>query len=110
MGALVTAWLVGEGIIIYRSVKNQHVPPGPGQLLLSSGVFIVLALLAESDKAKPLAVALAWGFDIAAFMNLWGTGGPKSGQKPKGWPPAQLPSNVILAGISGPNPSGTTTV
>lgn len=109
MGALVMAWLVGEGIIIYRSVKNQHVPPGPGQLALSSGVFVLLALLAEAEGARPLAVALAWGFDGAAFMNLWGTGGPKSGEKPKGWPPARLPDNVILTGIAGPGTSGKTT-
>ena len=70
MGGLVAAWAVGEGIIVYRSFRRTHAPPMPGALLASSALFVMLALLAESDTAKPLAVALAWGFDLAAFMNL----------------------------------------
>jgi hypothetical protein len=70
MGGLVAAWAVGEGIIIYRAFKRTHAPPMPGQLLASSALFIMLALLAESDSAKPLATTLAWGFDVAAFLNL----------------------------------------
>lgn len=97
MGAFVAAWLVGEGIIIYRSVKKQHIPPGPGQLLLSSGVFVLLGLLAESPKARPLAVTLAWGFDIAAFFNLFKVGVVQDGT-PGTWPPPQMPDNWILPG------------
>src|SRR5258708_30313929 len=86
MGPFVMAWLVGEGIIIYRSVKEQKAPPGPGQLLLSSGVFVLLALLAESKAARPLAITLAWGFDIAAFMNIGNiaTGKKSTGTCPPG--------------------------
>lgn len=101
MGGLIAAWLVGEGIIIYRSVKNQKIPPGPGQLLISSGIFVLLGLLAESPKARPLAVTLAWGFDIAAFMNLFGTGGTTTPSKVT-WPPA-LASNAVVF----PNGTGT---
>lgn len=64
------AWLIGEGIIVFRSVRANHAPPMPGALIASSGIFALLALLAESDSARPLAVALAYGFDLAAFMNL----------------------------------------
>ena len=91
MGGLVAAWAVGEGIIIYRAFKRTHAPPMPGALLASSALFVMLALLAESDQARPLAVTLAWGFDLAAFLNLApqitggsasaGTGGA-SGQAP----------------------------
>jgi hypothetical protein len=88
------AWLVGEGIIIYRAVKIQKAPPGPGQLLIASGVFVLLGLLAESRTARPLAVTLAWGFDIAAFMNLFGVGKP--GTSCKGWPPAKAPDTIII--------------
>lgn len=70
MGGLVAAWAVGEGIIVYRAFKRTHAPPMPGMLLASSALFVMLGLLAESDTARPLAVALAWGFDLAAFMNL----------------------------------------
>lgn len=94
MESFVLAWLVGEGIICYRSVKQLKAPPGPGQLLFSSGLFVMLGLLAGSPKARPLAVTLAWGFDIAAFMNLWGTGKPKvTGSS---WPPPKAPNTVVI--------------
>jgi hypothetical protein len=109
-GAFVMAWLVGEGIIIYRSVKVQKCPPGPGQLLLTSGVFVLLGLLAEAPSARPLAVTLAWGFDIAAFMNL--VPSPDNAQQaffnaagiavkskdkvPGPWPPSKAPDTVIF--------------
>jgi hypothetical protein len=70
MGGLVAAWAVGEGIIIYRAFKRTHAPPMPGALLASSALFVMLALLAESGTARPLAVTLAWGFDLAAWLNL----------------------------------------
>ena len=89
------AWLVGEGIIIYRSVKLRKIPPGPGELLLSSGVFVLLALLAESEKARPIAVTLAWGFDIAAFMNLGNIATPKNAAS-TGWPPPKAPDTITI--------------
>jgi len=102
MGVFVMAWLVGEGIIIYRSIKVQKAPPGPGQLLLSSGVFVLLALLAEAEQARPLATTLAWGFDIAAFMNIAGLA-PKAAEGQAGkWPPDKLSEEVILPGTPVP--------
>lgn len=71
MGPFILAWMIGEGIIVYRAVTKTHAPPVPGALLASSGLFALLAVVAESDRARPLAVALAYGFDIAAFMNLY---------------------------------------
>lgn len=71
MGAFMAFWLIGESVIIYRSVAKNHRPPMPGELLASAGIFALLALLAESQQARPVAVALAAGFDIAAFMNLF---------------------------------------
>ena len=96
------AWLVGEGIIIYRSVKNQKAPPGPGQLLIASGVFVLLGLLAESSSARPLAVTLAWGFDIAAFMNVVPSGIPaesKAKNSPTAagkWPPPVARNDIVF--------------
>jgi hypothetical protein len=121
MGALVMAWLVGEGILIYRSVKAQKCPPGPGQLLYTSGIFVLLALLAESEKARVLAVTLAWGFDIAAFMRLFdGTilqdafaAGAKAGITGSTgigtWPPPQLPDTVIFPSSTPPAKPASTT-
>ncbi|MFZ0665046.1 MAG: hypothetical protein WAM97_04775 [Acidimicrobiales bacterium] len=70
MPGIVLAWLAGESLIIYRSYKNDHRPPLPGQLLASSGVFAVLGFMAQNQNLTFLAGALAWGFDIAAFMNV----------------------------------------
>lgn len=100
MGPLIAAWLVGEGIIVYRSVKQQKAPPGPGQLLLSSGLFLMLGLLAEAPSARKLAVSLAVGFDIAALMNLWGAGGPKAGSQAGNWPPPSTPDTVLIPTVA----------
>lgn len=70
MPGIVSAWLVGEGIIFYRSFKRDHRFPVPGQLLAASFVFIMLAILAESERARGLATTLAWGFDVAALLNV----------------------------------------
>ena len=70
MGGMVAAWAVGETIVIWRAWKVRKAPPMPGQLLATSALFVLLALLAESDTARPLAVTLAWGFDMAAFLNI----------------------------------------
>jgi hypothetical protein len=66
--ALLAPWLVGEGIVTYRCVRNQHRPPMPGELLASSGAFVLLALLAQWQAN--LATLIAWGLDIAAFVNI----------------------------------------
>lgn len=95
MGGFVAAWLVGEGIIIYRAVRQTKSPPPPGQLLASSAIFVMLGILAESQQARTLATVLAWGFDAAALMNLFpqitggGTGAPgqKTAPLPGGAPP-----------------------
>src|SRR5215468_563475 len=98
MGPFVLAWLVGEGIIVYRTWRTYKAPPGPGQLAFSSGLFILLALLAESRQARALAILLAWGFDIAAFMNLVGTGPKEKKANFQKWPPDKLPDNVTWPG------------
>lgn len=101
MGGFIAAWLVGEGILIYKSVKVNKVPPGPGQLLIASGVFVLLGLLAESKEARPIAITLAWGFDIAAFMNIAGT---KIKAVPnKNWPPQQASTSVVFPDGKGQN-------
>lgn len=98
MGPFLAAWLVGEGIIIYRSVKTQKAPPGPGQLLLSSGVFVMLGILAEAQQARPLAIALAWGFDIGAFMNIGNIANAKPIPGTAKWPPPKASNTVTIPG------------
>lgn len=65
---LLMAWVVGEGIIIYRSVEQKKRPPLPADLIASSGLFVLLALLGDSQPK--FAATLAWGFVGAAALNL----------------------------------------
>lgn len=68
MAGITLAWLIGEGIIIWRSVTRQHRPPMPGQLLGSAVFFALLALLAEYPPARTTATLMAFGLDIAAWL------------------------------------------
>lgn len=54
--------------MMYRSVKQYHAPPLPAAILGTSGLFVLLAMLAEWQPG--LAMMLAAGFDIAAFLNV----------------------------------------
>lgn len=106
MAPFVLAWLVAEGIITYRGYKQFHGPPGPGQLLYSSLLFVALGILAESPKARPIAATFAWGMVAAAFLNIASFGTPK----PTGtqWPPKPAANYQIIPDghPTGPDPVG----
>jgi hypothetical protein len=68
MAGITLAWLIGEGIIIWRSVNKNHRPPVPGELLASSALFALLALLAEYQPARTTATLIAFGIDLAAYL------------------------------------------
>lgn len=67
MGLFMFAWLTGEGIIVWRWVKNGA-PPTPGSLLLPSGVYLALAMLAEYQPARTTATLMAYGVVLAAYL------------------------------------------
>lgn len=69
-GGLVAAWLAGMAIVTWRDVHVQHRIPAPGQLLGISALFLGLAAVAEYTPAVGLATAVAWGLDVAAFLNV----------------------------------------
>ena len=80
----IAEWLVGLGIIGYRAVKQYKTPPMPGSVLVVSGLFIGLAILADTGPdAEKVAALFGAGLDIAAFMNApapnTGGGGRKKG-------------------------------
>jgi len=78
-GSFLLAWLTGEAIICYRSVKVQGGPPWPGQLLAGSAAFAVLAILAEAGPdARRVALTIAWGLNAAGFLALYT---PATGQQ-----------------------------
>lgn len=84
MGAFAAAWIVGQGIIAFRSVRNQGGPPWPGQMMMASGMYAVLALVATGGQgAQRLATLVAWGVNIAAFIQLFPLATPS--QASKGW-------------------------
>jgi hypothetical protein len=68
LAGITLAWLIGETIIVWRSVAKNHRPPMPGELLGSSGFFALCALLAEYPPARTTATLLAFGIDIAAYL------------------------------------------
>lgn len=99
MRGVILTWLIAEGIIVYRSVKVDHGPVVPGMLLATSGLFVLLALLAEAGPgAAQLATLIGAGVDIAGIMKpgiLPGLGGPaKATLLPKTTGPPAPPVTV----------------
>jgi len=87
---LLVEWLIAEGIIFYRDVGNDHHIPMPGQLLAASGVFVLLALLAEAGPgAAQLATTLGGGFVLAAGLNLFAKIGTTAAAQSGGTPAAK---------------------
>lgn len=70
MAGITLAWLIGEGIIVWRQAGKQHHVPIPGTLLGSSGFFALLALLAEYQPARAAATLTAFGIDVAAYLQV----------------------------------------
>jgi hypothetical protein len=68
MAGITLAWLIGETIIVWRSVSRNHRPPMPGELLGSSVFFALLAMLAEYPPARTTATLMAFGVDLAAWL------------------------------------------
>lgn len=97
------AWMLGEGIIIYRWVK-KGAPPTPGALLLPSGLFLGLAVLAEYEPARTVATAFAFSVDLAVLLQVVG----KPPGQVTGWPPEQnIPQNAVLPNGTSGEPAST---
>jgi len=82
VGGIILAWIGGMGIITYRSVKNDHAPPLPGQMLAATGLFALLAAAAEYAPARTAATAFAFGVDIAVLMQVLPGTQPKAAAAP----------------------------
>jgi hypothetical protein len=65
---------------------------------------VLLALVAQSEKARPIAVTAAWGFDIAAFLNLYEVGIAKASPL-SNWPPPLLPDTQTFPESGGSTPT-----
>lgn len=76
----VAEWAFAMGIITYRSIKAGR-PPMPGMLVSVSGLFIALAVIADTGPgADRFAALFGAGLDIAAFMHLFDNPPAKGGQ------------------------------
>jgi hypothetical protein len=91
---VVLAWFIGEGIVTYRWIK-AGAPPTPGALAVSSGFFLLCALIGEYPQAKTAATLLAAGIDIAALLQIIGKA---PAAQATGWPPPGYTGNGILPG------------
>jgi hypothetical protein len=99
MGALAIAWLLGEGLITWRSASELHMPPSPRQLLLASGLFVGLAVIAEYQPAKNVATAFAFAVDLAVLLQVLPGSGTSSSIKAgsaSGWASIQGASNTVI--------------
>lgn len=76
MGGIFIAWLIAEGIVVYRTVKVSGGPPMPAQLLATTGLYAALSLVASNERTRFLGQAGAWGFTAAAWLALY-TNPPK---------------------------------
>lgn len=92
---LVAAWAVGLGVMTWREVRQFRRPVPPGRYAAASGVFVLLALLAVSDKAAPAAALAAWGFDLAIIL--------QPGFLPGTLASPAARSNTPPGGLRGPN-------
>ena len=91
--AILLAWIAGIGLVTWRGVRRYHRPVSPGQYAAASGVYAVLALVAEWQPAATTAALLAWGFDLAIVLQVLpeqvagpkppATKAPSSGPAPK---------------------------
>lgn len=96
MGSLfVLAWLAGESIVTYRSVKSQHMPPSPRQLALSSLLFLGLGIIAEYQPARSTAAAFAWGVNLAILLKVL-PGGDQSASSSGGWSSIGMAGNTVI--------------
>lgn len=95
----VLAWAAGLGIVTYRWAK-AGAPPTAGSLAAASGFFALLALLHEYQPARGAATALAFGVDLAAYLQVIGKAPVK---QQTGWPPLPIndPTVILPAGSAG---------
>lgn len=98
----VFAWMLGEGIIVYRWVK-QKAPPTPGALLIPSVLFLGLAVIAEYQPARATATAFAYALDLAVLLQVVG----KAPTQATGWPPPAIPAGQFLPGTASSGASNT---
>lgn len=141
MGPFLVAWLVGMGLNIGHSTYNYRIlsgetsntgpvqitnsgpnalPPKPGKLLIASGVYVGLAILAEADSLRSTATLAAWGYNVAIGL-AWAQDAASaknlkmSVNHKATWSPPKVNDNVLFPtgtanptkGVPSSNPTGS---
>lgn len=125
MGPFLIAWLVGMGLNIsheaysykvlsgtgpnVKDVKDSPLPPKPGRMLIASGIYVGLAVIAEAPSLRSTATLAAWGYNVAIGLQ-WAQ--EYSSEKKEGvsaggtswWSPPTASGDVLF-----PNGQGATT-
>lgn len=90
---MLAAWAAGLGLMTWRETSQWHKPVPAGRYAAASGLYVLLGLLAEYQRAAPAAVLMAWGFNLAVWLQ-------------PGFLPAQLGGQQSAAGSGGGTNSG----
>ena len=130
MGPFLIAWLVGMGLNISHEAYSYKVlsgtgpntvitqqsplPPKPGRMLIASGIYVGLAVLAEAPSMRSTATLAAWGYNIAIGLR-WAqeyttdkAGGIKAGGT-SWWSPPLASSDVVYPNGTGGSPNAKPT-
>jgi len=71
---LLAAALVEAGLVTYRDLSAQKVPPPPSDYVAIAIIFGGLSLFPPS--ASQFTSLVGWGFVVATFLNLWSPATP----------------------------------
>jgi hypothetical protein len=69
--SILAAWAAGLGLLTWRELQlSPWRPPPPGRYAAASGLYVLLGLAANWEAAAPAAAMIAWGFDLALFLQV----------------------------------------
>jgi len=70
VGGLAAAWLLAEGLTVWREVRASGHMPVPGALLGLTGFYAALALIGDvSPAARPVVTLGGWALALANLLN-----------------------------------------
>lgn len=87
MDSVLLAWMVGEGMMVWRIAKQTHSFPIPSRLLVASFAYGACAIVQQvgNDEAGKVSKTFAWGLTIAtSFLAFQTKSTPKKGSSSSG--------------------------
>jgi hypothetical protein len=69
--AILAAWVAGMGLLTWRELQlSPWRPPPPARYAAASGLYALLGAAAVYQPAAGAAALVAWGFDLALFLQV----------------------------------------